>query len=73
MENLYVFLIRNDIWIYILCGLGLIWYFGEWWRAQRMLRSAMFGLERETGQHLRNNALLFLTLFALVAGAVYYV
>lgn len=73
MERLYVFLIRNDIWIYILCFLGLIWYSSELLRASRSLRRAMFGLERETGLRARNSALVFVLVFALIAGAVAYV
>lgn len=73
MEAVYVFLIRNDVWIYILCAFGLFWYLSELFRAQAILRQAMFNLEREGGQSKRNTALFFITLFFFVAGLVYYV
>jgi hypothetical protein len=73
MDTIYLFLIRNDVWIYILCAFGLFWYISELIRAQGMLRRAMFNLERETGQRIRNNALFFITLLATIVGLVYYV
>lgn len=73
MEAVYVFLIRNDVWIYILCAFGLFWYLSELVRAQGMLRRAMFNLERETGQRIRNNALFFIVLLSSIVGGVYYV
>ncbi|UCC54503.1 MAG: hypothetical protein JSV68_11165, partial [Anaerolineaceae bacterium] len=62
MDGLLVFLIHNDVWIYILSALGLFWYATELWRAQRNLRSAVFSLERERGARMRNNALLFIAI-----------
>ncbi len=73
MDRIYVFLIRNDIWIYILSGLGLFWYGSELWRARRLLRRAVFGLERETGRRLQGNALLLVLFFTAVISSVAYV
>jgi len=73
MEPVYVFLIRNDVWIYIVCALGLFWFGSEFLRSRRMLRQAMFGLERERGRRSRNSALSFILLFGAIIGAVYYV
>jgi hypothetical protein len=73
MEPLYVFLILNDVWIYILSALGLFWFINEYVRARRILRQAMFGLEREKGTRLRNNALAFIVGFTAVIGLVYFV
>lgn len=73
MEPLYVFLILNDVWIYILSALGLFWFINEFIRSRRILRRAMFGLERERGGRLRNNSLAFIILFATIIGVVYYV
>jgi hypothetical protein len=73
MERLYVFLIRNDVWIYILAALGLFWYTTELWRSRKILRRAIFGLERESGTRMRNNALLFMTLFTIIIGSVFFV
>lgn len=73
MNAIYIFLIRNDVWIYILCGLGLIWYLSELWRARSILSQAMFGLEREKGRQMQNSALFFIAFFGLTAGAVAYV
>ena len=72
MDSLYLFLIRNDIWIYIICGLGLFWYISELIRARQQLRRAVFGLEKETGSRIQGNSLLFILLLgSIVAGVVY--
>ena len=73
MDRVFVFLIRNDIWIYIICGLGLFWYTSDFIRAQRGLRSAIFGLERERGKQKRNTALFFMAFFATLIAAVLFV
>jgi len=73
MESIYVFLIRNDVWIYILSGMGLFWFGSELIRAQRGLRYALFGLERERGQRIRNSSLAFALFFTAVASLVFYV
>ena len=73
MERLFVFIIRNDIWIYILCAIGLIWYATELVRARRLLRSAMFGLERERGQRMQNRAVVLILFFISVAALVTFV
>ncbi|MDX1686586.1 MAG: hypothetical protein R3248_01250 [Candidatus Promineifilaceae bacterium] len=72
MDAIYVFLIRNDVWIYILCTLGLLWYLAELLRAQSALRRAMFGLERETALRTRNTALFFIFIFGGTIGLVAY-
>lgn len=73
MDRIYLFLIRNDVWIYIVSAVGLIWYLVEFIRAQRQLRRAMFNIERETASRIRNNALSFVLFFAAVISIVYYV
>jgi hypothetical protein len=57
MNQLYVFLIQNDVWIYIVTGIGLFWYTGQLIRARRELRQAMFGLERERGLQRQRRAI----------------
>jgi hypothetical protein len=73
MDRIYLFLIRNDVWIYILSALGLFWYATELWRANRSLRTAVFGLEKERGKRARNNAVLFIALFSAIIAIVYLV
>ncbi len=73
MERIYVFIIRNDIWIYILCAIGLIWYVTELVRSRRLLRGAMFGLERERGQRMQNRAVVLILFFLTVAALVTFV
>jgi hypothetical protein len=73
MEPFYVFIIRNDVWIVILSGLGLFWFGAELWRAQRYLHRAVFGLELETGRRRRNQALSYVAAFSLIISVVYYV
>jgi hypothetical protein len=73
MDAIYIFIKRNDIIIYIVAGLALFWYLSELLRAQRMLRMAVFGLEKERGTQLRNTALLFIILLSTVLSGVAYV
>jgi hypothetical protein len=73
MNQIYVFLIRNDIWIYILCSLGLFWYMSNLARARVILRHAMFGLEKEKGLRLQSTALTFLAILGGIVGLVAYV
>lgn len=73
MDRVYLFLIRNDVWIYILSAFGLFWYLAELWRANRLLRTAVFGLEKERGTRMRNNAVIFVTLFTAIIAIVYFV
>lgn len=73
MDQFYVFIIRNDLWIYFLCGLGIIWYFIQLWQARRLLRQAMFGLERERGQLIQRTALGILFILILIVAGITYV
>ncbi|HSM58516.1 MAG TPA: hypothetical protein VK879_20345 [Candidatus Sulfomarinibacteraceae bacterium] len=73
MDEIYVFLIRNDVWIYILCALGLLWFFSELVRSLGALRRAMFRLERETALRTRNSSLFFITLLSSIIIVVAYV
>lgn len=73
MDQFYVFIIRNDIWIYFLCGLGIVWYFIQLWQARRLLRQAMFGLERERGQLIQRTALGILFILILIVAGITYV
>ncbi len=73
MDRIFVFIIRNDVWIYIVAALALLWYVNEYIRSRRILRQAMFGLEREKGAHMRNNALLFILILSSIIAFVYYV
>ena len=72
MNQIYVFLIRNDVWIYIVSALGLIWYLGQLVRARRELRQAMFGLERERALQRQRRALsLSAILFGIIIIVTY--
>ncbi len=73
LNTIYVFLIHNNEWIYIICALGLFWFSSELIRARGMLRRAMFGMERERGLQRQSNALIFIALFAFIAANVFYV
>lgn len=73
MDRIYVFIIRNDVWMLILASMGLIWYISEFLRARAQLKRAVFGLERERGTQRRNNALLFILMLSGVIGLVLYV
>lgn len=73
MDPLYVFLIRNDVWIYILSALGLLWFGAELLRTASTARRAVFGLERETALRARNRALLIVSVLLVIIIGVTYV
>lgn len=73
MEPIYVFLIRNDVWIYILSALGLLWFGADLVRTAGRARRAMFGLERETALRARNRSLLFVSILLAIIVSVVYV
>ena len=73
MDRIYVFLIRNDIGIYILSAIGLVWYLTEYWRSRRILRSAIFGLEKEKGSRIRQRAVTLVIFFLGIIALVTYV
>ena len=73
MDRIYLFIIRNDVWIYIVSVLFLFWYTTEFIRATRTLRRAMFNLEKETATAARNHALGFMLFFSAIIGIVFYV
>lgn len=73
MDRIYLFFIRNDVWIYIVCGLGLFWYLFEFVRSQSLLRRAMYSLEFENAHRMRNHALSFILFFGAVITFVFYV
>lgn len=73
MERLYVFLIRNDVWIFILCTLGLLWFGAELLRTLGAARRAVFSLERETALRARNRAFLIVTVLLAIIGTLVYV
>lgn len=73
MERLYLFLIRNDVWIYILSSLGLLWFGADLLRTQGTARRAVFSLERETALRARNRSLLIVVLLLTIIGVVAYV
>ena len=73
MDQIYVFIIKNDVWIYGLTIVGLIWYLRELWQARSQLRGAMFGLERERGQRLQSRALVLIVICSSIIAIVTYV
>jgi len=73
MDRIYVFLIRNDSWIYIVSAIGLVWYLTEYWRSRRILLSAIFGLEKEKGGRIRQRAITLIILFLGIIALVTYV
>ena len=40
MNPIYVFILRNDVWIYIIAILGLLWYVNEYYTAAGQASSA---------------------------------
>jgi hypothetical protein len=73
MESLYIFLIRNDVWIYILCGLIFFWNVSRLSQARSLLRQAIFGLEKERGQQMQRRALTLILIAVAISALVTYV
>lgn len=73
MQSLYIFFIRNDVWIYIVCFFGFVWYFMQWVQARQILRRAMFGMERERGLTLQTTSLMLLFVFGGIGAFVGFV
>ena len=73
MDQIYVFILHNDIPIYIVSALGLFWYISQFIRAQQQLRVAIFNLERETNTQIRNSALVVIIILLGIVSIVYYV
>ena len=73
MEQVFVFILRNDIWIYILSVLGIIWYASQFFQSRKILQRAMFGLEREKGSRMQTTAVFFLFFFGITIAFVLYV
>lgn len=72
LDSVYIFLIANDVWIFFVAGLGVLWYLLQFVQAQRSLRNAFFDLEFERGRSVRNSAFGMLLLLGLVVGITYY-
>ncbi|MBE2220507.1 MAG: hypothetical protein IAF02_03150 [Anaerolineae bacterium] len=73
MEQVFVFILRNDVWIYILSVLGIIWYTSQFLQSRKILKRAMFGLEREKGARMQTTAVFFLLFFITTTVFVLYV
>lgn len=73
MEQVFIFILRNDVWIYILCTLGIIWYASQYLQSRKILERAIFGLEREKGTRIRTTAVFFLLIFGTTIAFVFYV
>jgi hypothetical protein len=73
MEQVFIFILRNDVWIYFLCVLGIIYFASQFIQSRKILRRAMFGLEREKGARMRTTSIFFLFFFGLTATFVFYV
>ncbi len=73
MERFFVYILRNDVWILILCSLGLIYFASQFLQSRKILQRAMFGLEREKGSRMQTTAVFFLFLFGGIMAFVIYV
>ena len=73
MEQIFVFILRNDVWIYILCILGIVWFASQFVQSRTILRQAMFGLEREKGSRMQTTTVFFFLFFCILVLFVLYV
>lgn len=67
MDEALRFLKANEVWIYLLLGLGGILYIRKFLVAWQELRTAIFGLERESAQSKVNQAASVLVLLVIMA------
>lgn len=73
LQRLFVFIVRNDVWMLLLLGVACAWYLLQIALRRRELRRSAFRLERERAVADRNSALLFLALCLALAGGIGYV
>jgi len=62
-----------SFWLYGLCGLGIIYYIWMAVRARREAERTIFTLERETTTGQAYRALSVALVFAVIAGAIFFV
>jgi hypothetical protein len=73
MDEALRFFKINEVWIYLLLGLGAVIYISKFMSAWRELRSATFGLERDSAQSRLNQAAAVLVLLVMMAVAEFVV
>jgi hypothetical protein len=73
MDEALRFFKVNEVWIYLLLGLGAVIYISKFTSAWRELRSATFGLERDSAQSRLNQAAGVLVLLIMMAVAEFVI
>lgn len=71
MTDVLALIVQYQTWIYLLIGLGVLFYGRVLWRARRRLGQTPFGLEREAATNQQNLALAMLTLLVILGLVVY--
>jgi hypothetical protein len=71
VTDVLALIVQYQTWIYLLIGLGVLFYGRVLWRARRRLGQTPFGLEREAATNQQNLALAMLTLLVMLGLVVY--
>jgi hypothetical protein len=66
MEDIFLFLRSYELWIYLLLGGAALLVFRQLASAQKEIRSALYGMEREKAQNKFNGSLATLVFLGLV-------
>ncbi len=73
MADAIQLIVDYAIWLYVLCGLGVLIYLRSILRARRERKTALFTLEREAASSRAARSLLGVFVFISLAGSVYFV
>lgn len=73
MADVIQLIVDYAIWLYVLCGLGVLVYLRSILLARRERKSAMFTLEREAASSRAARSLIGVFVFISLAGSIFFV
>jgi hypothetical protein len=73
MADIIQLIVDYSLWLYVLCGLGILVYFRAVLRARGERKASLFTLEREAASSRAARGLAGMFLFMGLAGSVYFV
>ncbi|MFQ5855656.1 MAG: hypothetical protein ACE5LU_08455 [Anaerolineae bacterium] len=73
MADVIQLIVDYAIWLYVLCGLGMLVYLRSVLLARRERKTALFTLEREAASSRATRSLVGMFVFVSLAGSVFFV
>lgn len=73
MADVIQLIVDYALWLYALCGLGVLVYMRSVLRARRERKSALFTLEREAASSRATRSLVGVFVFISLAGSIFFV